>query len=355
MSVIHALIDTGALRHNLCVLRAKAAGSRIATVVKANAYGHGLIAVARATDGDALAVARLEEAQALRTAGITRPVLLLEGVCCAQALQQAVSEHLELVVHEPGLLALLVQQRPKELILWLKIDTGMNRLGFRPEHLPEVLEQLGRLAPKELRLMTHLACADEPDNPMTAAQVARFEAATRGLPYSRSICASAGLLAGAASSRSGDWMRPGIALYGVSPFMHASAADLGLKPVMTLESQVIAVREVPRGERVGYGATWQAPRDSRVAIVAAGYADGLLRSLPSGTPVLIGGQRASLAGRISMDMCAVDVTGLADVTPGTRVVLWGEGLPVEEIARHAGTIPYELLCAVSARVPLVTR
>jgi alanine racemase len=355
VSVIRALIDTGALRHNLKVLRTKAPGAQVVTVVKANAYGHGLLNVVRATDGDALAVARLAEAQALRAADITRPILLLPGVFEASALAAAQAAHLDLVVHEPGQLALLTQQRATGLSLWVKIDTGMNRLGFRPEHLPAVLEQIGPLAPRQLCLMTHLACADDADSPMTSQQVARFEEATRGLPYARSLCASAGLLAGAAVHRSGDWVRPGIALYGASPFADRTAADLGLKPVMTLETCVIAVREVRRGERVGYGATWQAARDSRIAILAVGYADGLLRSLPSGTPVLIGGQRASLAGRISMDMCAVDVTDLPEIQVGERAVLWGEGLPVEEIARHAGTIPYELLCAVSPRVPLVPR
>jgi alanine racemase len=354
VSQIRALIDLAALRHNVGMLRARAPQALIAAVVKANAYGHGLVAAARALPADAFAVARIEEGVALREAGITRRILLLEGVSDAAALLQARSPQLlfDLVVHEPGQLALLAAQGAAELTLWLKIDTGMNRLGFRPAEVPAVLERIGALNPRGLHVMTHLACADEAGSPMTAAQLRTFDEATAGLSHPRSIAASAALLGGLPA---GDWVRPGLALYGVSPLPGRAAADFGLKAVMTLETCVIAVREVPRGQTVGYGATWRAARDSRIAIIAAGYADGLPRNLPGGTPVLIQGRRAGLAGRISMDMSAVDVSDLPPVPVGARAVLWGEGLPVEEIARHAGTIPYELLCAVSPRVPLVAR
>jgi alanine racemase len=201
--------------------------------------------------------------------------------------------------------------------------------------------------------MTHLACANERDERITTEQLLRFRDTTRGLEYETSIANSAGVFGNYAPGC--QWVRPGLALYGASPFEDVSATQLGLKPVMTLTSSVIAVRSVPRGECVGYGSAWTAARDSRVAIVAAGYGDGVHRSLASGTPVLINGQRAALAGRISMDMLAVDVTGLDAVEVGTPAVLWGEGLPVEEIARHAGTIAYELLCSVSQRVPLEPR
>jgi alanine racemase len=202
-------------------------------------------------------------------------------------------------------------------------------------------------------LLTHLARADEPDNPMTAEQVARFKETIRGLDCAISIANSAGLFSGLHLGC--DWVRPGLALYGASPFADRTGTDLGLEPVMSLETSVIAVRQVPRAETVGYGGTWQAQRDSRIAIVAAGYGDGLARGLPNGTPVLIDGRRAPLCGRVSMDMIAVDATELPGVQVGTPVVLWGRGLPVEEIARHAGTIPYELLCGVSQRVPLELR
>lgn len=347
---IRALIDTSALRHNLRVLRSHAPQARFATVVKANAYGHGLVEIAKAGEGEALAVARLEEGIALREAGIARPILLLEGITCLQALQAAIAHRFELVIHDSSQLPLLAH--PADLTLWIKIDTGMNRLGFRPEDFPAVLERIQQAGPKAIRLMSHLACADEEDSPLTAAQLTQFTHSTQGLPYERSICASAGLLRGLAQE---EWVRPGIAHYGVSPFAHRTAADFKLRPVMTLTSSIIALREVKTGETVGYGATWRAQRSSRVAIIAAGYADGLLRSLPSGTPVLIAGRRAPLVGRVSMDMCAVDVTDLPPIHVGERVTLWGDGLPVEEIAKYAGTIPWELLCAVSGRVPRVLR
>jgi alanine racemase len=250
-------------------------------------------------------------------------------------------------------------------IVWLKADTGMNRLGFRPEQALAVRARLlaprgaARGAPRELRLMTHLARADETDAAPTAAQTARFDSlvaewtATAGARPAVSIGNSAGTLRGAATQ--GDWIRPGIALYGASPLADRAAAHLGLSQVMTLETEVIAVRDVPPGEGVGYGATWRATRPSRIAILAAGYADGVPRHLPSGAPVLIGGRRAPLAGRVSMDMIAVDVTELPSVSVGERAELWGAGLPVDGVAARAGTIAYELLCGVAPRVPRVPR
>jgi alanine racemase len=239
-------------------------------------------------------------------------------------------------------------------VLWIKIDTGMNRLGFPAGEFAAALERVRRLpAPPEIRLLTHLACANERDEGVTQAQLARFRQATQGLKYAVSIANSAGLFG---TARLGcDWVRPGLALYGACPFADCAATDLGLKPVMTLATSVIAVRRVARGESVGYGGAWVAARDSRIAIIAAGYGDGVHRSLAGGTPVLVDGERAPLAGRVSMDMMAVDVSGLRGVHVGTPAILWGPGLPVDEVARHAGTIPYELLCSVSQRVPLEPR
>lgn len=332
-------------------------------VVKANAYGHGLVPTALAlAESDAFAVARLEEGLALRAAGITQPIVLLEGVFAAEQLLEAARHGFELVVHDPLQIELLEEfTGPHRFILWMKIDTGMNRLGFRPGELAAALERVQRLRPSplEIRLLTHLARADDRDDAVTRAQLARFKEATRGLDYAVSIANSAGLFGNVALGC--DWVRPGLVLYGASPFADRGGRQLELQPAMSLETSVIAVRRVPRGETVGYGGTWQATRDSRIAIVAAGYGDGLARSLPSGTPVLIGGQRAPLVGRVSMDMIAVDVTDLqlapegGLVHVGTPVVLWGDDLPVEEVARHAGTIPYELLCGVSQRVPLELR
>lgn len=358
MSLIRAVIDTGALRHNLGVIRKRAGGARIAAVVKANAYGHGLVPVGVAlAEADALAVARLEEGLLLRAAGITRPIVLLEGVLSRAQLEEALHHRLELVVHDPLQIELL-EQLPaaggpvQALAVWIKIDTGMNRLGLRPKELPAALERVRRLPARRLtiRVLTHLACADARDGEMTRRQMALFAELTHGLPHEVSLASSAALFGQVPVG--GDWVRPGLVLYGASPFGEGCGADLGLVPVMSLTSQVIAVRQVPAGETVGYGATWRATRDCRIAIAAAGYGDGLPRGLPAGTPVLIHGRRAPLAGRVSMDMIAVDVSALPPVTIGTPVLLWGPELPVEEIARHAGTIPYELLCAVSPRVPL---
>jgi alanine racemase len=353
MQLIRAIIDTSALRSNLRQIKARAPGSRVMAVVKANAYGHGLVPTALALpQADAFAVARLEEGIALREAGIRQTVILLEGVFSAEQLAEAAEHRFEIVVHDPLQVALLEQHKgAHRFIVWLKIDTGMNRLGFRAEEFPAVLRRVRALATSaaEIRVMTHLARADERECTMTRAQIERFDALTARLGLARSIGNSAGILGW--DGGCGDWVRPGLALYGISPFAAESSADFGLIPAMTLASTVITVRRVPRGESVGYGGIWSAERDSRVAILAGGYGDGLPRSLATGTPVLVNGRRAPLVGRISMDMIAADVTDLPEVEVGTRCVLWGRGLEVTEIAAHAGTISYELLCGVRARVP----
>jgi alanine racemase len=358
--LIRALIDTAALRHNLGTIRAYAPGAKIMAVVKANAYGHGLVNTALAlADADSFAVARLEEGIALRSAGVRAPVVLLEGVFSAEQLAEAAHHRFELVVHDPLQLKLLEAHRGAErFIVWIKMDTGMNRLGFRPEAFPEALSRARHLTVPalELRLMTHLARADEREQWMTREQVATFDHAIAGAGLggvdrlATSIGNSAGILGW--PNAHGDWVRPGLALYGVSPFGGESAERHGLKPVMTLETTVLTVRQVKSGETVGYAGAWRAERDSAIAILAAGYGDGLPRHLESGTPVLIGGARYPLVGRVSMDMIAVDVTTAPRVVTGNKAVVWGAGLPVEEIATHADTIPYELLCGVSQRVPL---
>jgi alanine racemase len=336
ISPIRAEVSAAALRHNLACLRQTAPASRIMAVVKANAYGHGLVHTARClTDADAFGVARLPEALMLRSHGVQQPVVLLEGVFETSHLAEAAAA-----------------SRAAPLTVWLKIDTGMNRLGFRPEQVPAVLRRIQALGDRirGKRLMTHFASADEAENPQTAAQIGLFEQLTAGLGWPRSLCNSAGVFA--QPQAQGDWVRPGLATYGVSPFAELLGTQLGLKPAMRLVSTVIAVRHVLAGEGVGYGGIWRAPRDTRVAIIAAGYGDGLPRLLPFGTPVLLAGHRAGLVGRVSMDMIAVDVGQLPQVAVGETAVLWGPELPVEEIAAHAGTIPYELLCGVSQRVPL---
>jgi alanine racemase len=358
--LIRALIDTAALRHNLGTIRACAPGAKVMAVIKANAYGHGLVSTALAlADADSFAVARLEEGIALRSAGINSPIVLLEGVFSAEQLAEAAHHRFELVVHNPLQLKLLEAHRdPRRFVIWIKIDTGMNRLGFRPEAFPEALARLRALAVPalELRLMTHLARADERDQWMTREQVAAFDhvISATGCGGAHRLATSIGNSAGILGwpNAHGDWVRPGLALYGVSPFGDTTARQHGLKPVMTLETTVLTVREVKKGETVGYAGAWKAGRDSAIAILAAGYGDGLPRHLANGTPVLIGGARYPLVGRVSMDMIAVDVTGASRIATGNKAIVWGEGLAVEEVATHAGTIPYELLCGVSQRVPL---
>jgi alanine racemase len=296
-------------------------------------------------------VARIEEAVALREHGLNNPVVLLEGVFDAAQLPLAASLGLELVVHSPEQLAMLeAAALPRAVGAWLKTDTGMNRLGFPPDAIAGVLERLAAcpsVAPAP-RLMTHFACADERDSAVTDEQLARFEAALAGMAGERSLANSAGLLWRADTHA--DWVRPGIMLYGVSPFADRNGEALGLRPAMELSSTVIALRTVRRGERVGYGGMWTAREDSRIAIAAIGYGDGYPRRLGSSTPVLVRGRRAPLAGRISMDMIAIDVTLVPEARVGDEVKLWGAGLPVEELARGAETIPYELLCGVTQRV-----
>jgi alanine racemase len=356
--MVSATIDTGALRQNLSVVRQWAPKSRVMAVIKANAYGHGLVAVARALESaDAFAVARVDEGLMLRAAGIATPTVLLEGVFDRGQLDAAADAGFELVVHTAEQIELLREAMPRATFkVWLKLDSGMNRLGFKGGEFDaahKALSVLGSVrAP--VNLFTHLASADDPELPTTADQLALFAAATRSLPGERSIANSAGMLS--YSEAQADWVRPGLLLYGVSPIAGAIGADYGLKAVMTLRSHVIAVKDLVPGERVGYGGAWTAARPTRLAVAAVGYGDGYPRSLDAGTPVLVNGERAPLAGRVSMDMIGIDVTDLRQAPRlGDPVVLWGEGLPVEEIAVWANTIPYELLCGISQRVAVTLR
>ena len=353
-SLIRAVIDTAALRHNLREARRVAPDSRVMAVIKANAYGHGLVPAAKAlAEADAFAVARLEEGLALRAAGLTNRVLLLEGVFSPEQLAIAAREEFELMVHSFEQLELLEGLSGTAAVTtWVKVDSGMNRLGFRLDEFGAAYERLRRNphVQAEPALVTHLASADDRRDPKTNQQLEAFAAATAGLPGARSIANSAGLLAWPTARA--DWVRPGLLLYGVSPFPSGTGAKLGLRAAMTLRTEVIAVKNVKAGETVGYGGSWTAPRDTRMAIVAAGYGDGYPRSTAPGTPVQVGGRRAPLVGRVSMDMITVDVTDLPVVAVGDPVVLWGSEVPVEEVAAHAGAIPWDLLCSVSQRVQL---
>ncbi|MEW5769430.1 MAG: alanine racemase [Pseudomonadota bacterium] len=349
-TVAHVRLD--ALRHNYRVARRLHGGHALA-VIKANAYGHGAVPCARALqdDADGFAVASIEEALALREAGIAGPILLLEGFFEAAELPEIEAEDLWVVVHQPWQVAALLSARLfNPLTVWLKMDSGMHRVGLAPDEFRAAFERLhGHPNVARIVLMSHFARADEPDSVHPLQQLDTFRAATAGLHAPVSLANSAGLISW--PDARADWARPGIMLYGADPRADlradtGQAPGLGLRAVMSLEASVIAVREIAAGEPVGYGATFVAERPTRVGVVACGYADGYPRVAPTGTPVAVDGRPARLIGRVSMDMLTVDLTDLPQAHLGSRVELWGEQVPVNEVARRAGTIAYELLCNV---------
>lgn len=346
-----ARIDLAAVRNNLKRIRQLAPGSSVACVVKADAYGHGLARICSALDdADVLAVATTGEASMCRQQGWTGRLLLLEGPSNVAEFDEMVALEAETVVHHETQLQLLRQRRSDvRKALWLKIDTGMHRLGFPESAARSVhaeLEKLRSAAPTVL--MSHFACADDPGNPMTQSQIRRFEAATAGLPGPVSLANSAAMVNFQESQR--DCVRPGVMLYGISPCRGRKAADIGLTPAMTLQCELIAINRAKAGDTVGYGASYTCPRDMRIGVGAIGYGDGYPRQARNGTPVLINGRRALLAGHVSMDMITIDLSGHDDARPGDAVTLWGKGLPIEEVSEWANSIPYELICGVTARV-----
>jgi alanine racemase len=352
---VEARIRLDALGQNLERVRAAAPRSRIMAIVKANGYGHGAVRVARSLSrADAFGVASLEEALTLREGGITQPIMLLSGFLEARELPLIARYDFWLTVHHAFQVDILARTRLEApLHIWLKIDTGMHRLGVVPSAVPHIVERLRAIAwiAKPFGLMTHFACADELDSEHTRAQMACFGAAVRALAGERSLANSAGIFAWPDSH--GDWVRPGIVLYGVSPFATRTAASLGLVPVMTMKSRLIAINALRRGDAIGYGGAWVCPEDMPVGIVAMGYGDGYPRHAVSGTPVLVNGHRVPLIGRVSMDSLYVDLRAHPGAAIGDSVTLWGEGLAVEDVAAAAGTIPYELLCKVTGRVKFV--
>ncbi|WP_457666244.1 alanine racemase [Thiolapillus sp.] len=342
-------IDTRALQHNLGVVRRHAPAARVMAVIKANAYGHGILPVAAALqDADAFAVARVEEALQLREAGVDKPLLVLAGAHDAGELQQAAKWGMELVVQHTAQLTLLDNTpASRSVVVWLKLDTGMNRLGFSPLQTNELLARLEALpgVSRIAGVLTHLANADDLGDDYTKLQVQRFAAATADTALPLSIANSAGIMGW--PSTHADWVRPGIMLYGASPF--AVLAD-ELQPVMTFGARLISIKTVQQGEPVGYGGIWQAPENLPVGVVAAGYGDGYPREMPSGTPVLLNGAEVPVVGRVSMDTLMVDLRTQPRAQVGDEVVLWGRGLPAHVIADAAETIPYTLFCGIAARV-----
>lgn len=354
MRPLIARIDSAALAHNLGVARAAAPGARIMAVIKANGYGHGLVRVARALRAaDGFAVLNLDEAARLRAEGYTHPVFLLGGFFSVDELPEIARLRLRPVIHREDQIDLLARARlDARLDVLLKVDTGMHRLGVPSARALAALARLrGLPCVGGVTLMTHFACADEPAVGV-AEQLAAFDALTAQAPgpLARTLANSAAVLR--YPETHADWVRPGILLYGASPFAGQDGAALGLLPVMHLQSRLIATRRIRKGEGVGYGFSFIAERDMTVGVAACGYADGYPRHAPTGTPLLVDGRPARTLGRVSMDMLCVDLSDAPGAHVGTPVTLWGAGLPVERVAAAAGTIAYELLAAIAARVPL---
>jgi alanine racemase len=350
-----ATIHLQALSQNLARVRSLAPHSRVLAVVKADGYGHGLERVARALhQADAFGVAALADAERLRAAGLEQRIVLLSGFDEPADLDAMRRLQVETVLHHDEQLAILDTDRGgSRLRVWLKLDTGMHRLGFAPARARELHARLAAMPniDPEIVLMSHFARSDEFENDATARQIAAFDVATADLRGPRSLSNSAGVLGWPAAHR--DWIRPGGALYGLSPVAGKCGRDLGLVPAMTLSTRLIAINRVARGEPVGYGGAYACPEDMAVGIAAIGYGDGYPRHAGTGTEVLVAGQRAPIVGRVSMDLLAIDLRGLPQARVGDPVVLWGPDLAIEEVATAAGTIGYELACGITRRVRFV--
>ena len=351
----YAVLDLDAVRHNLAKVRSCAPGAKVMALVKANGYGHGMLRIAEALQNtDAFAVARADEGTRLRKAGLKNRIAVLEGFACAEEVDDLLEFQLEPVLHTFSQLEILETRKEQEaLTVWLKIDTGMNRLGFKAKDFSAVYERLKNctIVRQSVNLMTHLANADDKNDDKTLKQIRQFNETVADYPGHRSIANSAGILGWPQSLA--DWVRPGVMLYGISPFPDSTGLELGLKPVMSLHSRLIAVKPVLEGETVGYGGSWICENSTMLGIVAIGYGDGYPRYAKAGTPVLVNGKRVPLVGRVSMDMITVDLATQPDAKPGDAVTLWGDGLAVEEIARWADTIPYTLVCGVTQRVHVI--
>lgn len=348
-----AIIDLAALRFNYGIARDRAAPGQAMAVVKADGYGHGITRVAQALASDAscYAVACLEEALAIRKAGLAHPIVLLEGVHAEEDMSVCLEQSLEPVLHSDMQLSWLRGIATPPMV-WLKLNTGMNRLGFEPRELPTLMARLGQQGVRVRGLMSHFACADDLADPFTQVQTAVLAKTAEEFP---------GLLLSVGNSAAHfrpdqplfHWTRPGIMLYGATPMLDASGPELGLKPVMSLVSELISVRTLEPGMTVGYGATWKAEKPTPMGIVAIGYGDGYPRHAGTGTPAVVNGTRVRLIGRVSMDMLAVDLSSVPDAQPGDPVELWGRQLSIDEVAASAGTIAYDLLTGVTQRVPRV--
>lgn len=361
----YAVLNLDAVGHNLQVARHCAPDAKIMAVIKANGYGHGLLRIADVLqDADAFAVARVDEGVRLRQAGVKKRIAVLEGFTCVEELEAILVYQLDPVVHSVVQVEILETRKEQgTCAIWLKLDSGMNRLGFKAKEFNTVLQRLNHcsIIKQPINLMTHLANADDKQDATTLTQIKLFNATIATLQLTLddkgksnnecSIANSAGILAWKDALT--DWVRPGVMLYGISPFPESTGEQLGLKPIMGLYSRLIAVKSLEKGDKVGYGGTWVCEQATTLGVVAIGYGDGYPRYAKAGTPVLVNGQRVTLIGRVSMDMITVDLASQPHAQQGDPVTLWGEGLPVEEVALAADTIPYTLVCGVTQRVQIV--
>lgn len=350
-----AVINKEAIYHNLRIIQNLAPDSHVLAMVKGNAYGHGLVAIGKILEKiDGFGVACLEEAIQLREGGVNTPIVLMSGVYSDKDLKLVDLYNLQIVVHESFQVKMLRDTAINRPIkMWLKIDTGMHRLGFSPQTFGQAYQELANNShiQQPFTIMTHLANADNLKNDSTLEQLEVFNHATSFIDGPKSVANSAGLLSwpGAIAK----WNRPGIMLYGVSPMMNELGTKYDLRPAMTLKSKIIAIHDLRKDDAVGYGSTWVCPHDMRVAVVAIGYGDGYPRHAQNGCPVLVRNKQCPLVGRVSMDMITIDISECRDAAIGDAVTLWGDGLPVETVAKYADTIAYELLCNVSRRVTFV--
>ena len=347
----NAIIDLPALAHNVDRVRAMAPDAKLMAVVKADAYGHGLERCLPALAGaDVLAVATLNEARSIRRLNSHVSILLLEGVTERAELSEVGELGLELVVHHADQIEWIESTRSElSRRVWLKIDSGMHRLGFELEQAEQLYRRMLQWpGVDEVVLMSHFACADQAEHTLNRKQIQAFDAAVSGLDAGHCLANSAAILNFPDSHR--QWVRAGLMLYGISPLADNCGADLGLRPVMRLDSKLIAVKRIRAGDTIGYGARYVAPNDMRIGVIAIGYGDGYPRNMPDGTPILVNGHIASLAGCVSMDMTTVDLSDQPEAGVGDPVTLWGGPLPIETIAERVGTIPYELVCRVTQRV-----
>jgi alanine racemase len=343
------------MQHNLALAKSRLPRAKMWAIVKADAYGHGLARALRGFEAaDGMGLVELDRAIRLRELGWRKPVLLLEGFFEARDLAEVAAHRLQVAVHCNEQIEMLERARPAQPIdVHLKMNSGMNRLGFAPDAFRAAWRRLrGTPAVGNVALMTHFANADDSDNARLppAEQLRRFNAAAEGLPGERSLANSAALLL--RDDAAADWARPGIMLYGATPGAK-SAQEFGLRPAMTLSSEIIGIQQIAAGAALGYGSRFVAERPMKIGVVACGYADGYPRHAPDGTPLLVDGVRTRLVGRVSMDMITVDLSEIPQARIGSPVILWGEGMPIDEVAQAAGTIGYELMCALAPRVRVV--